>query len=140
MAQATSIDTRSSFITKLLAPITTSADTAAGRRLIREMRDDMERVWSIVLHRYHAAHAYQTYCSHTRRAAEIERRRFDIPEAELDAQARLMMIAAVDCIMDVPAPTIGALRQKEKLRGFNGGRDWWEAAIAADHKRLLEKR
>lgn len=138
MAQAASTDTRSSFIAQLLAPISTRGDTPVGRRLLREMRHDMERVWSIALHRYYAASAYRSYCTHTRRAAEIERRSFDIPEAALGAQADLAMIAAVHRMMDVPAPTIGALRQKEKLRSFNGGRERWEAAIAADVARLIK--
>ena len=46
------------------------------------------------------------------------------------------MIATVDRIMHAPAPTIGALRQKQKLRGFDGGRDRWETAIQADELRL----
>lgn len=38
---------------------------------------------------------------------------------------------------DVPTPTIGALRTKQKMRELNGGRDRREADLAADAERLI---
>lgn len=136
MAQAAQTDTRSSFLAQLLAPI---AAPATDRRFLAELRREAELAWSLTLHRYYAARAYREHCGHLRRAAEIERRTLKVPEAGLERQAHLAMISTVDRMMHVPAPTIGALRQKEKLRAFDGGRDRWEAAIAADSARLREK-
>lgn len=135
MAQAVPTDTRSTFLAQLLAPI--AAPAAGDRRYLRELRDELEQAWSLVLHRYYAARAYREHCAHTRRAAEIERGR-DMPEGAEEARAQLAMLTAVDRMMHIPAPTIGALRHKQKLRGLDGGRDRWEAAIAADEVRLEE--
>ncbi len=137
MAQAASADTRSTFLAQLLAPI---AAPAANRRLLVELRREAADAWSLVLHRFYAAQALRDHHGHLRRAAEIERRTLNVPEAADEARAQLAMIAAVDRMMHIPAPTIGALRQKEKLRGFDGGRQRWESAIAADAVLLMERR
>lgn len=133
MAQAASTDTRSTFIAQLLAPIPAPAAT---RGALSERRRDLEQAWGLVWHRYHAAQALRSHAAHARRAAEIERRTLDVPERAAEARAELAMIAAVDRLMHVPAPTIAALRQKRKLRAFSGGRQRWDAAIAADEGRL----
>ena len=98
----------------------------------REQRRELEDAWALARHRYYAADAYRTYCSHRRRAAEIEQRRLLVPEAVADEQAQLDFIAAIDAMMLVPAPTIGALRLKQKLRMVSGGRDRWIDAIRSD--------
>lgn len=132
MEQAIPIATSSTFIAKLLAPIAAPADTKEARLLARDRKRALERAWSLVHHRYYAAHAYSDHCSHLRRAAEIERRSLKVPEAATDAQAWLAMVSAIDAMMHVPAPTIGALRLKQKLARVGGGRDRWNAAIAID--------
>ena len=133
MAQAVPADTRSAFLTQLLAPITAPA---ANRCFLAELRQEAERAWSLASHRYWAAKALREHHAHLRRAAEIERRTLLVPEAADEARAHLAMVAAIDRMMHVPAPTIGALRQKQKLRQVSGGRDRWEAAITADVSRL----
>lgn len=132
MAQAAIPDTRSTFLAQLLAPI---AAPAESRRFLAELRREVEEAWSLALHRFHAARAFREHCAHLRRIAEIERRGV-AAEAAGEAQAHLAMLEAVNRMMHVPAPTIGALRHKQKLRGFDGGRDRWEAAIAADEAAL----
>ena len=135
MAQAVHPDTRSTFLAQLLAPI---GAPAANRRFLAELRREAEQAWSLALHRYHAARAYREHCGHLRRAAEIERRSLHVAESADERQAQLAMLTAVDRMMHVPAPTLGALRQKQQLRRFDGGRDRWEAAISADVARLQE--
>ena len=136
MAQAVSVATPSSFIAQLLAPIVAPAGVKAARQFDREQRRELEDAWALARHRYYAADAYRSYCTHRRRAAEIEQRRLLVPEAIADEQAQLDFVAAIDAMMLVPAPTIGALRVKQKLRKVSGGRDRWEAAIADDVAQL----
>ena len=137
MAQAVSIDTRTAFLAKLVAPLPARSKPAADRKYLRELRREIEGVWNIALHRFYAARALRDHCAHSRRADQLERvAGSDFAAREDDAT--LAMLTAVDRMMHIPAPAIGALRQKEKLRGFNGGRERWDAAIAADRSRLVE--
>lgn len=136
MAQAAQALTPSVFIAKLLAPITDAIDPRAQRRFAREVRDAREQRWRLVQHGYYAARAYREHCVHTLRAAEIAQRRFDLPEAAKAARAQLSLVTAIDRLMATPAPTIGALRLKQKLRKVDGGRNRWEQAIEVDEIRL----
>lgn len=136
MAQAAQALTPSVFIAKLLAPITDATDPRAQRRFAREVRDARERRWRLVQHGYYAARAYREDCAHTLRAAEIVHRRFDLPEAAEAARAQLLLVTAIDRLMATPAPTIGDLRLKQKLRKIDGGRDRWEQAILRDEDSL----
>lgn len=133
MAQAGTSHTLSTFIAQLLAPLKTPP---VDRVALREARRDLEDAWSLAHHRYWAAHALREHYAHQSRAAEIERRTLNVPERENEAQAQLALLSAIDRLMCIPAPTIGGLRQKQKLRSFSGGRERWEAAIADDIVRL----
>lgn len=133
MAQAASVDTRSIFIAKLLAPLSSPRE---ARRLAAEVRRDAERAWSIAHHRYYAALSHRDHAAHVRIAAVLERRNVKVPEIAEEQRAQLALLAAVDYLMHVPAPSRAALRQKQKLRKFDGGRDRWEEAIAADEQRF----
>lgn len=134
MAQAVSSPTLSSFIAQLTGPI--QGTSIEVRRFSAELRREAEAAWTVAYHRYHAATSYASYCSHTRTAAQRERRTLNVPEAAAVAQAELDRISAADRLMMTPAPTTTALRMKKKMRDYNGGRDRWEAAIAADEARL----
>lgn len=131
MAQATTQSTSSAFVAKLLAPVVAPRE---NRRYLAELRHEAETAWAIVLHRFYAAKAWRDVVAHRARADALERRIAQLPD--WSGQAQLDMIAAVDKMMMVPAPNRGALRQKMKLRGLSGGRERWEAAIAADCARL----
>lgn len=133
MAQAVSLDTRSTFLAQLFAQITVPP---AERRLLAELRREAGQAWSLATHRFYAAMALRDHHVHARRAAEIERRSFQGAEAAAEARAQLALVEAVDDMMHVPAPTMRALRQKQKYRQITGGRQRWDAAIAADIARL----
>lgn len=139
MVQAAHSFTPSPFIAKLLAPITDAIDPHANRRFAREVRDARERRWRLAQHGYYAVQAYREHCTHMLRAAEIVHRRFDLPEAAEAARAQLSLVKAIDRLMATPAPTIGALRLKQKLRKVDGGRDRWEQAIMRDEQSLTGK-
>ena len=74
--------------------------------------------------------------AHARRAAKIELRSHRVPQAADEAKVQLDLLAAVDRMMHVPAPTLGALRLKQKLRGTDKGRERWDVAITSDEARL----
>lgn len=137
MAQAVPTDTPSSFIAKLLAPIT---EPVQNRMMRAEFQRDAEEAWSIALHRVHAFRAAREQYSHLRRVAQLEARHEKVPEAMSEQNAQLALLTAVDRLMHVPAPSKKAVRQKQLWRTFDGGRDRWEVAIAADLVRLQEKR
>lgn len=136
MAQAVTTDTPSPFLAKLLAPLAVPLER---RRFLADLRRDAEDIWSIAQHRFYAAQAYRDHCAHIRRAAEIERKSLRVPEAGEEQRACLAMITAIDKMMHVPAPTLGALRAKQKLRQVDGGRDRWETEIAADVEALAAR-
>lgn len=136
MAQAVPADTRSTFLAKLLAPLPLPID----RRAMLERRRELEDAWSLAYHRYHALRALEDYHGHTSRAAEIERKTMNVPERQEVESTHLRRIAAADRLMMVPAPSRSALNMKRKMRDFAGGRDRWEAAIAAHEARLEGER
>ncbi len=132
MAQAVPADTRSAFLAKILAPL----PRAINRRALLEWRRDLEDAWSIAYHRYYAIEALERYHSHMCHAIKTERKVLNVPEQDEHSRAHLARVAAADRLMMTPAPTKVQLNMKRKMRGFNGGRDRWEAAIAADEARL----
>ncbi len=132
MAQAVPADTRSTFLAKILAPL----PHAISRRALLEWRRDLEDAWSVAYHRYYAIEALERYHSHICHAVKIERKVLTVPEQEEQSRAHLARVAAADRLMMTPAPTTVQLNMKRKMRGFNGGRDRWETAIAADEARL----
>lgn len=137
MTQAVQSDTRSTFIAQLLAPL---ASAAEHRSFLAEVRHEAEMAWKIAYHRLYAAQYLRDHAVHVRRVAELASRTLKVPvEDAAERKAQLALIAEVDRMMMTPAPTTAALRLKRKLRGVSGGRDRWEAAIAADEARLEQK-
>lgn len=122
----------SPFIAALLAPIEMPTDARAARLYANELRREWEDAWSLAYHRYQAADYLRHHCGHAAYAAVIEQRRSKVPEADAERRAFRGLIEAVHALMLVPAPTIGALRLKQKLERLDGGRPAWNAAIAAD--------
>ncbi|MEE2917010.1 MAG: hypothetical protein VYB32_08070 [Pseudomonadota bacterium] len=130
------VTTPTPFIAKLLAPAAAPLDAKSARAYQRELRYELQDAWSLVYHRYHAAQAHRSYCSHALSAARLVHRRLNLPEDDAHRRSYQTVFDAVDDLMLVPAPNIGALRLKQKLSGVDGGREAWVAAIAADEERL----
>ena len=111
-------------------------DARAARLYANELRRDWEHAWEVVYHRYYAAEAYWSYSCHAARAAVIERRTQNTPEAQEERLAFRRRNEAIGPLMLMPALKIGDLRLKQKLAGVGGGQPEWDAAIAADLARL----
>lgn len=129
---------RSAFLSKLLAPL---SDASEERSFQIDLRNEADFAWSEALHRYYAADAHRSVCSHRLHAVRLAGRlKPRLQKSAAEQQAWLDFLSALNALMLVPAPTIGALRMKQKHRKADGGRDRWEAAIAANEARLANLR
>jgi len=100
-------------------------------------------------HDWRAGMSFVKYTDHMRHAAFFRLRimadKFGkgSQQAKDEANARQRAdddhFMACSHLMQIPAPTVGALRWKEDHRNYDGGRRGWELAIARDKRRLASK-
>lgn len=124
------------FMAAVLAPIsagTEQVDTKAERRAIL---DDMNREWRAAWLLMRAAH-YDWLAADLRAIHAVEVQNKPHPTIRsVAAECETDRWKTHDALMQVPAPTIGALRWKQKSRAYNGGRAEWDEAISVDVTRL----
>ena len=133
LREAATAAASSPFLSKLLAPL---ADPNEERCFVLDLTREADFAWREALHRFHAADKYREVCCHRFHAVQLAGRVVPERQAAAEEQAWLDFLSALNALMLVPAPTIGALRIKQKRCMTDGGRDRWEAAIAADETRL----
>lgn len=125
------------FLTQLLAPVPASTEQVDDRRYLRVLHDDQQRRW-------HHGMTFVHLAKHERNAASarhsIAQRtgHEDARMARYYQAAQMAYWHACDAQMRIPAPGKGALKWKRDTQNFNGGSPDWDAAIAADEKRLCK--
>lgn len=128
------------FIRSLFGPLPKGEEVAETKAFRRLAEEDAKLAWQPL---WLKAEAARHFVAATRRQGDYARFYGWYASGTLmpiEKMAIKSFTEELDEVMQWPAPNAAALRWKLKHRNHDGGRDAWEAAIAADEARLGPRR
>lgn len=125
----------SRFTEQLLAPLPADATPANDPAFMRQIRKDLKAAWHPVYLKFEIARHYRDAARTTRAYAHLYGTLTPKDKAEGD-QRDEDFTAALDNLMETPAPTKADLKIKIGHRRYAGGCPEWDQLIEADRIRL----